>query len=144
LPQPTEAYEEEVAEPMWAEPRSTERGRAYYYARFRSWLEENGIERHPDSFVGLQGPGDQDDRALRPEGEWRRPEGVEKVVLVSLGSAFTHQPGFYRECVRAFGGLDGWHLVLQIGGQMDAAERPNSVTYRPMSKRTHGYRSWRS
>jgi hypothetical protein len=44
-------YEEEVAEPLWAEPRRTERGRAYY-ARFVSWLEENGITEHPDPFVG--------------------------------------------------------------------------------------------
>lgn len=44
-------YEEEVAEPMWAEPKKTERGKAYY-ARFQAWLEENGIAEHPDSFVG--------------------------------------------------------------------------------------------
>ncbi|CAM5743886.1 Macrolide-inactivating glycosyltransferase OS=Streptomyces alboniger OX=132473 GN=mgt PE=3 SV=1 [Streptomyces alboniger] len=37
------------------------------------------------------------------------------MALVSLGSTFTRQPDFYRECVRAFGELPGWHLVLQIG-----------------------------
>ncbi|MGW0331022.1 macrolide-inactivating glycosyltransferase [Streptomyces sp. NPDC003011] len=139
-----EGYEEEVAEPMWAEPKKTERGQAYY-ARFQAWLEENGITRHPDQFVGrparslvliprvLQPNADrvkesvytfvgacQGDRAA--EGDWRRPADAEKVVLVSLGSAFTSRPGFYRECVKAFGELRGWHLVLQIGRHVDPAE----------------------
>jgi MGT family glycosyltransferase len=139
-----EGYEEEVAEPMWAEPRKTPRGQAYY-ARFHAWLEENGITEHPDSFAGhparslvlmpkaLQPHADrvdervytfvgacQGDRAA--QGGWQRPAGAEKVVLVSLGSAFTRQPAFYRECVRAFGDLPGWHLVLQIGKHVDPAE----------------------
>ncbi len=139
-----EGYEEEVAEPMWREPRQTERGRAYY-ARFEGWLRENGITEHPDAFAGrpprslvlipraLQPHADrvdervytfvgacQGDRA--EEGGWQRPAGAEKVVLVSLGSAFTKQPAFYRECVRAFGDLPGWHLVLQIGRQVSRAE----------------------
>ncbi|GAQ66317.1 oleandomycin glycosyltransferase [Streptomyces scabiei] len=137
-------YEEEVAEPLWAEPRRTERGRAYY-ARFASWLEENGITEHPDPFVGrparslvlipkaLQPHADrvdesrhtfvgacQGDRAA--QGGWVRPEGAEKVLLVSLGSAFTKQPDFYRACVRAFGDLPGWHMVLQVGRHVTAAE----------------------
>ncbi|GAA2426079.1 macrolide-inactivating glycosyltransferase [Streptomyces glaucus] len=139
-----EGYEEEVAEPMWAEPKRTERGRAYY-ARFRAWLEENGITEHPDSFVGrparslvliprvLQPHADRVDESVYTfvgacqgdrgaEGDWQRPAGAEKVVLVSLGSAFTKQPGFYRECVQAFGGLPGWHTVLQIGRHVDPAE----------------------
>ena len=41
---------------------------------------------------------------------------------MSLGSAFTKQPGFYRQCVEAFAGLPGWHLVLQIGRRVDPAE----------------------
>ncbi|WP_406199744.1 macrolide-inactivating glycosyltransferase [Streptomyces europaeiscabiei] len=137
-------YEEEVAEPMWAEPKKTERGRAYY-ARFESWLEENGITEHPDSFVGRPArslvliP-----KALQPnagrvdesrytfvgacqgdrtaQGDWRRPADAEKVLLVSLGSSFTKQPDFYRECVKAFGDLPGWHMVLQVGRHVDAAE----------------------
>ncbi|NEA45108.1 macrolide-inactivating glycosyltransferase [Streptomyces sp. SID10815] len=139
-----EGYEEEIAEPMWAEPRKTERGRAYY-ARFEGWLRENGITLHPDDFAGRPGrslvliP-----RALQPhadrvdervysfvgacqgdrtaQGAWERPAGAEKVVLVSLGSTFTRQPAFYRECLRAFGELPGWHTVLQIGSQVDPAE----------------------
>ncbi|CAM5227964.1 macrolide-inactivating glycosyltransferase [Streptomyces griseomycini] len=139
-----DGYEQEVAEPMWEEPRKTERGRAYY-ARFQAWLEENGITQHPDPFTGrparsivlipraLQPNADRVDESVYSfvgacqgdrgaEGEWQRPSGAEKVVLVSLGSAFTKQPAFYRECVEAFGDLPGWHLVLQIGRHVDPAE----------------------
>ncbi|MEV5319491.1 macrolide-inactivating glycosyltransferase [Streptomyces sp. NPDC052687] len=139
-----EGYEEEVAAPMWEEPKKTERGKAYY-ARFQAWLEENGIGLHPDDFVtrparslvlipkALQWKADQVDENVytfvgacqgdrTSEGDWQRPAGAEKVVLVSLGSAFTKQPEFYRNCVRAFGDLPGWHLVLQIGRHVDPAE----------------------
>ncbi|BCL26876.1 macrolide-inactivating glycosyltransferase [Streptomyces aurantiacus] len=139
-----EGYEEEVAEPMWAEPKQTERGRAYY-ARFQAWLDENGVAQHPDPFAGrparslvlipkaLQPNADRVDESVysfvgacqgdrAAQGEWRRPDGAERVVLVSLGSSFTKQPAFYRECVRAFGDLPGWHLVLQIGKHVDPAE----------------------
>jgi MGT family glycosyltransferase len=150
-----EGYEEEVAEPMWREPRRTERGRAYY-ARFEAWLAENGITEHPDSFAGhpsrslvlmpkaLQPHADrvdervytfvgacQGDRA--DQGDWQRPADAEKVVLVSLGSAFTKQPAFYRECVRAFGDLPGWHVVLQVGRHVtraDLGEVPDTVEVR--------------
>ncbi|MFF7235027.1 macrolide-inactivating glycosyltransferase [Streptomyces collinus] len=139
-----DGYEEEVAEPMWAEPGRTERGRAYY-ARFAAWLARNGITEHPDPFTGrparslvlipkaLQPHADrvdervytfvgacQGDRA--DQGGWQRPADARKVVLVSLGSAFTRQPAFYRACVRAFADLPGWHLVLQIGRHVDPAE----------------------
>ncbi|MFJ2769603.1 macrolide family glycosyltransferase [Streptomyces sp. NPDC087300] len=60
------------------------------------------------------------DRAERES--WTRPEGAEKVLLVSLGSAYTVQPEFYRQCVAAFGDLPGWHVVLQIGKHVDPAE----------------------
>jgi macrolide glycosyltransferase len=139
-----EGYEEEVGEPMWEEPKKTERGRAYY-AKFHNWLEENGITEHPDPFVGrparslvlipkaLQPNADRVDESVytfvgacqgdrTAEGDWQRPAGAEKVVLVSLGSSFTKQPAFYRECVKAFGELPGWHLVLQIGRHVDPAE----------------------
>ncbi|MGC5563476.1 macrolide-inactivating glycosyltransferase [Streptomyces sp. FR-108] len=139
-----EGYEEEVAEPLWAEPRKTERGQAYY-ARFQAWLDENGVGLDPDSFSGrparslvlipkaLQPNADRVDESVytfvgacqgdrAAQGEWRRPDGAERVALVSLGSAFTKQPAFYRECVKAFGALPGWHLVLQIGKHVDPAE----------------------
>jgi MGT family glycosyltransferase len=139
-----EGYEEEVAEPMWAGPKSTERGQAYY-ARFQNWLRDNGIDLHPDPFTGrpdrslvlipraLQPNADRVDESVYTfvgacqgdrgsQGEWQRPAGAEKVALVSLGSSFTKRPDFYRECVRAFGDLPGWHLVLQIGRHVDPAE----------------------
>ncbi|CAL9410914.1 Oleandomycin glycosyltransferase [Streptomyces sp. enrichment culture] len=139
-----EGYEKEVAEPMWEEPKKTERGQAYY-ARFHAWLEENGITQHPDPFAGrpdrsivlipkaLQPNADRVDESVHTfvgacqgdrsaEGGWRRPAGAEKVVLVSLGSSFTKQPEFYRNCVRAFADLPGWHVVLQIGRHVDPAE----------------------
>ncbi|MEG3626910.1 macrolide-inactivating glycosyltransferase [Streptomyces poriticola] len=139
-----DGYEKEVGEPVWEEPRKTERGRAYY-ARFHSWLEGNGITLDPDPFVGrpdrsivlipraLQPNADRVDETVYSfvgacqgdrgaEGDWQRPAGAEKVALVSLGSAFTKQPAFYRECVEAFGDLPGWHLVLQIGRHVDPAE----------------------
>lgn len=151
-----DGYEEEVAEPMWEKPRRTERGQAYY-ARFRAWLEENGIAQHPDPFVGrptrslvlipraLQPNADRVDESVHTfvgacqgertaQGDWRRPANAEKVLLVSLGSSFTKQPGFYRECVGAFGDLPGWHVVLQIGGLVDPAELgevPGNVEVHP-------------
>ncbi|MTE21522.1 macrolide-inactivating glycosyltransferase [Streptomyces sp. TRM43335] len=139
-----EGYEEEVAEPMYAELKRDPRGIAYH-ERFERWLAENGVRADPDRFVGrpdrclvliprvLQPNADrvnedvytfvgacQGDRA--DEGEWKRPAGAEKVLLVSLGSAFTKEPAFYRECVAAFGDLPGWHVVLQIGKHVDPSE----------------------
>ncbi|RSS61699.1 macrolide-inactivating glycosyltransferase [Streptomyces sp. WAC07061] len=140
-------YEEEVGAPMTAQLRASERGRAYY-ARFRAWLDENGVDEDPDHFVGrptrsivlipraLQPHADRVDESVHTfvgacqgdrsatQGTWERPASAEgkKVLLVSLGSAFTHQPAFYRACVEAFGGLPDWHVVLQIGRFTDEAE----------------------
>lgn len=151
-----EGYEEEVAEPMYAELKETERGKAYY-ARFHAWLAENGISQHPDPFVGrpprslvlipkaLQPNADRVDESVHTfvgacqgdraaQGDWERPEGAEKVLLVSLGSALTKQPAFYRACVEAFGDLPGWHVVLQVGKHVSAAdlgEVPATVEVHP-------------
>ncbi|MFE5595407.1 macrolide-inactivating glycosyltransferase [Streptomyces sp. NPDC056549] len=141
---PWEGYEEEVAEPMTAGLKASPRGRAYY-ARFTEWLAGHGLDTDPDRFVArprravvlipraLQPHADRVDESVytfvgacqgarAEQGEWRRPAGAEKVVLVSLGSSFTKQPGFYRDCVAAFAGLPGWHVVLQIGRFVDPAE----------------------
>ncbi|WP_438297054.1 macrolide family glycosyltransferase [Streptomyces sp. HUAS TT7] len=53
---------------------------------------------------------------------WARPVDAEHVLLVSLGSAFTRQPEFYRQCLAAYGDLPGWHVVLQIGKHTDPRE----------------------
>ncbi|MEN8652622.1 macrolide-inactivating glycosyltransferase [Streptomyces sp. 21So2-11] len=140
-----EGYEEEFAEPLFRELRQSERGKAYF-DRFRAWLESNGLpDTDPDRFVGrprrsivlipevLQPHADRVDASVYTfvgacqgkragQGEWRRPAGVEKVLLVSLGSTFTKQPAFYRACIEAFGSLPRWHVVLQIGKHVDAAD----------------------
>ncbi|NXY96014.1 macrolide-inactivating glycosyltransferase [Streptomyces sp. BR123] len=139
-----EGYEEEAAGQMTAGLRTSERGRAYY-ARFSAWLAENGIDDDPDRFVGrprrsivlipraLQPHADRVDPAVHTfvgacqgdrsaQGVWERPAGDAKVLLVSLGSTFTRQPAFYRACIEAFGGVPGWHVVLQIGRFTDVAE----------------------
>ncbi|MFI0237794.1 macrolide family glycosyltransferase [Streptomyces sp. NPDC016845] len=53
---------------------------------------------------------------------WARPRDADRVLLVSLGSAYTRQPEFYRQCIAAFGDLPGRHVVLQIGKYTDPAE----------------------
>ncbi|MDT0467746.1 macrolide family glycosyltransferase [Streptomyces gibsoniae] len=53
---------------------------------------------------------------------WTRPADAENVLLISLGSAFTRQPEFYRRCLAAYGNLPGWHVVLQIGKYTDPGE----------------------
>ncbi|MCY0934074.1 macrolide-inactivating glycosyltransferase [Streptomyces sp. H34-S4] len=140
-------YEEEVAEPMFAELRASERGQAYY-ARFRAWLDENGIDEDSDRFIGrprrsivlipraLQPHADRVDEAVytfvgacqgdrsATQGTWARPAAAagKKLLLVSLGSTFTKQPAFYRACAEAFAELPDWHVVLQIGKFTDEAE----------------------
>ncbi|MEV6483316.1 macrolide family glycosyltransferase [Streptomyces sp. NPDC051576] len=53
---------------------------------------------------------------------WTRPVYAENVLLISLGSAFTRQPEFYRRCLAAYGNQPGWHVVLQIGKHTDPRE----------------------
>ncbi|MDF6018061.1 macrolide-inactivating glycosyltransferase [Streptomyces sp. JH34] len=142
---PWEGYAEEVEEPATAGLKQTDRGRRYY-ARFADWLAANGLgDLSSDDFVArprrglvlipeaLQPNADRVDHERftfvgacqgerADQGEWRRPADAERVLLVSLGSSFTNEPAFYRECVEAFGGLPGWHVVLQTGAQVDPAE----------------------
>lgn len=139
-----DGYEEEVGAAQKAQLAESERGRAYR-DRFQAWLDENGMDLHQDRFVvrpersivlipkALQLFADRVDESVftfvgacqgerADQGEWERPAGAEKVLLVSLGSANTKQPAFYRACVEAFGDLPGWHVVLQIGSFVDPAE----------------------
>jgi macrolide glycosyltransferase len=53
------------------------------------------------------------------QGDW--PASAEPLVLVSLGSAYTDQPQFYRACVEAFAPL-GWRVVISIGAHTDPAD----------------------
>ncbi|GAA0952714.1 glycosyltransferase [Actinocorallia libanotica] len=136
-----EGSDDDLGAEVWALP-----GMAELRAKFSAWLAECGasttdmavFSRHPArtvalvpsvmqpcldrvdtgsvTFVGLC-PGDRGD-----QGGWERPAGAERVLLVSLGTAYTRRPEFYRRCVAAFGGLSGWHVVLQIGVHTDPAE----------------------
>ncbi|WP_017542776.1 macrolide family glycosyltransferase [Nocardiopsis prasina] len=141
-----------VMEWLRARPGATE-----HFAKFDAWLAENGVTGLDHaSFAGSP------DRALamipremqpfadtvsdavtfvgpclgarEDQGTWRRPEGAERVLLVSMGSALTRLPGFYRECLRAFGDLPGWHVVLQVGrfvGADELGEIPTNVEVHP-------------
>nr|WP_111553234.1 macrolide family glycosyltransferase [Kitasatospora sp. SolWspMP-SS2h] len=136
-----EGYREEVGAHLRGLPRADA-----YFARFAEWLAGSGATTTDvDDFSGrparavamiteaMQPHADRVDREAvdfvgpcfdlgAEQGGWQRPAGAEKVLLVSLGSAFTRQPEFYRACLAAFGDLPGWHLVLQIGRHTDPAE----------------------
>lgn len=129
-----------IQEWLNAQPGATE-----HFAKFDAWLAENGVTGLDHSSF----PGDPDralamiPREMQPfadtvsdavtfvgpclgaredQGRWERPADAEKVLLVSLGSAYTDQPDFYRACVAAFGDMPGWHTVLQIGKHTDPKE----------------------
>ncbi|MEU8898914.1 macrolide family glycosyltransferase [Nocardia sp. NPDC048505] len=135
-----EGYTEEIGAQVRRMP-----GAAAYYAKFGGWLLDNGATTtEVDAFSGppertlalipraMQPNADRVDSgrvtfvgpcfpARGAEPAWTRP-AAERVLLISLGSAYTRQPEFYRNCLRAFGELPGWHVVLQIGKHVDAAE----------------------
>ncbi|MCY1035900.1 glycosyltransferase [Corallococcus sp. BB11-1] len=150
-----EGYEQDMAPLM--EWLRTDPGAVAHHRRYTEWLASCGVAQ-PDSlgFVGrpprglvlipraLQPHEDRVDRQrftfVGPcfgdrsgQGSWQRPPGAQKVVLVSLGSAFTQQPAFYRACLAAFGGLPGWHVVLQIGKNM----RPDELGAIPANVEVH-------
>lgn len=134
-------YEEEVAAQIWALP-----GASAYRARFAEWLVEAGatttdmdrFSGHPPRCLAtipraMQPYADQVDPDVvsfvgpcfgprTDQGGWTRPDGAANVLLISLGSTYTRQPEFYRNCLAAFGDLPGWHVVLQIGKHTPVAE----------------------
>ncbi|MGP3976707.1 macrolide family glycosyltransferase [Streptomyces sp. 8N114] len=141
-----DGYQEEVGAQLWGLP-----GADSYRAKCASWLAGCGATTTDvDAYLGMPsralamiprvmqpnaervdtdrvtfvGPCFGEPRADGPgaRGTWQRPAGAERVLLVSLGSAYTRQPEFYRRCLAAFGGLPGWHVVLQIGKYTDPAE----------------------
>lgn len=144
---PWEGYEEEVGARLAQELKSTARGRDHY-ARWDSWLAANGLAgTDPDTFMSrpprslvlitpaLQPYAERVDTRRYSfvgacqgdrtgQGTWQRPEAArgKRIALVSLGSNFTKQPGFYRACAAAFAALPGWHLVLQVGRQVTEQE----------------------
>ncbi|WP_026249212.1 macrolide family glycosyltransferase [Streptomyces sp. LaPpAH-108] len=136
-----DGYEEEVGSQIRQLP-----GADAYQARFARWLADCGASTTDvDSFSGRPERAlALISRAMQPHAErvdtgavtfvgpcfdlsadadrWTRPADAENVLLVSLGSAFTRQPEFYRQCLAAYGELPGWHVVLQIGKYTDPAE----------------------
>lgn len=135
-----DGYDEDVAAHLRQLPGARE-----YRARFARWLAECGATTTDvDTFSGRPArtvaliP-----RAMQPNAErvdsetvtytgpclppgdsgtWARPAAAENVLLISLGSAYTHRPEFYRQCLAAFGDLPGWYVVLQIGKYTDPRE----------------------
>ncbi|NKY57871.1 glycosyltransferase [Nocardia flavorosea] len=133
-------YDEDVAAHLRQLP-----GAGDYRARFARWLAECGAATTDvDTFSGRPArtvaliP-----RAMQPNAEhvdsdtvtytgpclpqgdsgtWARPGSAENVLLISLGSAYTHRPKFYRQCLAAFGDLPGWYVVLQTGKYTDPQE----------------------
>ncbi len=113
-----------------------------YLELFSGWLTSIGIDEDPKRFGGrpprcialipraMQPHADRVDESVytfvgpaldrRPhQGDW--PASAEPLVLVSLGSAYTDQPRFYRACVEAFAPL-GWRVVISIGAHTDPAD----------------------
>lgn len=64
---------------------------------------------------------------------WQPKEPEKPLLFVSLGTAFTDRPEFFRVCVEAFG--DGpWQVAMAVGEQVDIsefAEVPTNVEIRP-------------
>lgn len=136
-----EGYEEEVAAHLRGLP-----GAPAHRERFARWLAGCGAATlDVDAFSGppsralalipeaMQPSADRVDTgtvtfvgpcfdAQADTGRWTRPEDAENVLLISLGSAYTHRPEFYRQCLAAYGNLPGWHVVLQIGRHTDPRE----------------------
>ncbi|MFF2571250.1 macrolide family glycosyltransferase [Streptomyces sp. NPDC058084] len=133
-----DGYEQEVAAQLRQLP-----GADAYRSKFSRWLADCGATTTDvDAFSGppsralalitraMQPHADRVDGdtvtfvgpcfdAAADADAWARPADAERVLLVSLGSAYTRQPEFYRQCLAAFGDLPGWHVVLQIGKHTD-------------------------
>ncbi|SFY49604.1 macrolide family glycosyltransferase [Streptomyces sp. F-1] len=136
-----DGYDQEVAAHIRRLP-----GADAYRARFTEWLAGCGATTTDvDAFCGpparslalipraMQPHADRVDTGVvtfvgpcfdqgKAAQEWARPADAEKVLLISLGSAFTRRPEFYRRCLAAYGNLPGWHVVLQIGKYVDPRE----------------------
>ncbi|MEU1486114.1 macrolide family glycosyltransferase [Streptomyces sp. NPDC005752] len=136
-----DGYAEDMAAALWELP-----GADAYRAKFARWLAVSGATTTDvDAFSGRPSRAMATiPRAMQPHADrvdadvvtfvgpcfgaradrdtWTRPAGAGKVLLISLGSAYTKQPEFYRRCLEAYGDLAGWHVVLQIGKYIDPDE----------------------
>ncbi|ONH29859.1 macrolide family glycosyltransferase [Pseudofrankia asymbiotica] len=135
-----DGYERETAD-LWSLP-----GADAFRARFATWLATCGATTTDvDTFSGrppralalipraMQPHADRVDTdtvtfigpcfgTRADQDGWVRPDDAENLLLISLGSAYTRQPEFYRRCLAAYGDLPGWHVVLQIGKYTDPSE----------------------
>ena len=135
-----DSYEQDMAETL-ALIRDDPAGQDYQ-RRFAAWLQAQGVSLSVDEFLGrpprcivliprvLQPHANRVDSAVytfvepcldaRPhQHDWPAPD--RPLVLISLGSAYTDAPQFYRDCAAAFSGL-GWQVVLAIGRHVDPAQ----------------------
>lgn len=149
-----EGYEDDIR-PMMDEMRRDPRGAAYF-ERQRKFLDDNGITMDASEFFGrppravvliaksMQPHSDRVNEDVytfvgpalpirRTTANWVSPPD-KKLLLISLGSAFTANADFYRRCLDAFGSLPDWHVVLQIGRHVstdDLGELPDNVETHP-------------
>ncbi|WP_229401598.1 macrolide family glycosyltransferase [Micromonospora okii] len=136
-----DGYDQDVAAHLWQLP-----GADAYRAKFAHWLADCGASTTDvDAFSGTPPKAlALITRAMQPHADkvdthavtfvgpcfgptastdgWTRPAHAQQVLLISLGSAYTRQPEFYRQCLAAYGNLPGWHVVLQIGKHTDPRE----------------------
>jgi macrolide glycosyltransferase len=155
---------EEVVAQQEKDLRDSERGRAYL-DRFQGWLDANCFTGFtPLRFMASPGrtlaliP-----RAMQPNAglvdtdvatfvgacqgtrahqeEWVRPAAAtgKRLLLVSLGSSYTDEPEFYRACVRAFGDLPDWYVVLQTGSRVSAGQLVDEGEKLPGNIETHSW-----
>ena len=115
---------------------------ARYEAQFAAWLTAQGIDCDVDTFAGrpprcavlipraMQPHVDRVDESVYTfvgpsldrrahQGQW--PSSDRPLVLVSLGSAYTNRPAFFRDCITAFAPL-GYQVVLAIGSRIDPTD----------------------
>jgi macrolide glycosyltransferase len=132
-----EGYERDMAEVLDA-LRSAP-GYAAYHDRFAAWLATERIPLEVDAFTGrpprsvvlvpraMQPHADEVDprrytfvgpalAARAHQEEWPVPD--RPVLLVSLGSAYSAPPAFYRACLDAFADLDR-DVVVKVGPAVD-------------------------
>jgi MGT family glycosyltransferase len=136
---PWDTYEADNAEMLAA--MAALPGYVAYERDFAQWLSDNGlgdvsredfvarpelglilIPRPTQPFAERVGPpfrfvGPVLDEAREAPGAWTPPAEAagKRVLLVSLGSAYTDQPAFYRAVLAAFGGDPAWHVVVNVG-----------------------------
>ncbi|MGD9430632.1 nucleotide disphospho-sugar-binding domain-containing protein [Arthrobacter russicus] len=119
----------DLADPRVAELRAAQRRMLGEYG-LEAWSERFSFDSRPKKSLlfipeALQPQPEKLDRCVyhfagvaistsQSELAWAAPAG-KKLMLISLGSIVTQNAPFYRACMEAFGGLAGWHVVLQIG-----------------------------